>query len=277
MPRCPRSPACRFGHRRRHRSSAVPPRDARSTRFARCRQGCLRHGCRRQRIVLLGEDARTTHGSCPFVDRRYRVRRHRFAKIIATLGPATAAPETIRALFMAGVDVFRLNFSHGDHDAHRRSYDAIRALESTTGRPIGVLLDLQGPKLRIGRFASGHVTLVAGRVVCPRPRSVTREPGAGRTPSSGGFRRHQAGHESPPRRRQGPAGSRDVRCKLRGHARQDRRRNVGSQGGEHPRRRAAHLSPDRQGPGGPRARAGAGCGLGGGIVHPAATGPARAP
>ena len=90
------------------------------------------------------------------------MRRHRFAKIIATLGPATAAPEKIRALFMAGVDVFRLNFSHGDHDAHRRSYDLIRALESTTGRPIGVLLDLQGPKLRIGRFASGHVTLADG-------------------------------------------------------------------------------------------------------------------
>ena len=90
------------------------------------------------------------------------MRRHRFAKIIATLGPATATPETIRKLFLAGVDVFRLNFSHGDHDAHRRSYEAIRSLEHTTGRPIGVLVDLQGPKLRIGRFADGSVILSQG-------------------------------------------------------------------------------------------------------------------
>ena len=90
------------------------------------------------------------------------MRRHRFAKIIATLGPATSAPETIRALFAAGVDVFRLNFSHGDHDGHRRCFEAIRAVEAATGRPIGVLLDLQGPKLRIGEIAGGRVMLEEG-------------------------------------------------------------------------------------------------------------------
>ena len=90
------------------------------------------------------------------------MRRHRFAKIIATLGPASAAPDTIRALFAAGVDVFRLNFSHGDHDGHRRCFNAIREVESATGRPIGVLLDLQGPKLRIGEFAEGRATLGEG-------------------------------------------------------------------------------------------------------------------
>ena len=90
------------------------------------------------------------------------MRRHRFAKIIATLGPASAAPDTIRALFAAGVDVFRLNFSHGDHDGHRRCFNAIREVESSTGRPIGVLLDLQGPKLRIGEFAEGRATLREG-------------------------------------------------------------------------------------------------------------------
>ena len=90
------------------------------------------------------------------------MRRHRFAKIIATLGPASAAPDTIRALFAAGVDVFRLNFSHGDHDGHRRCFNAIREVESATGRPIGVLLDLQGPKLRIGEFAEGRATLDEG-------------------------------------------------------------------------------------------------------------------
>ena len=90
------------------------------------------------------------------------MRRHRFAKIIATLGPASAAPDTIRALFAAGVDVFRLNFSHGDHDGHRRCFNAIREVESATGRPIGVLLDLQGPKLRIGEFTEGRATLDEG-------------------------------------------------------------------------------------------------------------------
>ena len=90
------------------------------------------------------------------------MRRHRFAKIIATLGPASAAPDTIRALFAAGVDVFRLNFSHGDHDGHRRCFNTIREVESATGRPIGVLLDLQGPKLRIGEFAEGRATLREG-------------------------------------------------------------------------------------------------------------------
>ena len=90
------------------------------------------------------------------------MRRHRFAKIIATLGPATSTPETIRSLFAAGVDVFRLNFSHGDHDGHRRCLEAIRTIESATGRPIGILLDLQGPKLRIGRLAGGSAMLEEG-------------------------------------------------------------------------------------------------------------------
>ena len=90
------------------------------------------------------------------------MRRRRFAKIIATLGPATSTPGMIRSLFAAGVDVFRLNFSHGDHDGHRRRFEAIREAESATGRPIGVLLDLQGPKLRVGEFAGGRAMLKEG-------------------------------------------------------------------------------------------------------------------
>lgn len=88
--------------------------------------------------------------------------RNRNAKIVATLGPASADRETIEALFRAGADVFRLNFSHGTHEDHRRRLDLIRAIERDTGRPIGVLLDLQGPKLRIGTFAQGPIELVAG-------------------------------------------------------------------------------------------------------------------
>ena len=91
------------------------------------------------------------------------MRRRRNVKIIATLGPASSQPETIRALFEAGADVFRLNMSHGAHADHRARHAAIRALEAEVGRPIGILADLQGPKLRIGTFAEGPVDLVAGQ------------------------------------------------------------------------------------------------------------------
>lgn len=91
------------------------------------------------------------------------MRRLRKAKILATLGPASTSRAEIEALFLAGADVFRLNFSHGSHDDHAARYQTIRAVEADTKRPIGVLMDLQGPKLRVGQFAEGHVTLTAGQ------------------------------------------------------------------------------------------------------------------
>ncbi len=91
------------------------------------------------------------------------MRRHRNAKIIATLGPATSSRAAIEALFEAGADVFRLNFSHGAHEDHRERYDAIRSLEKTYGRPVGILLDLQGPKLRVGTFEDGKINLTIGQ------------------------------------------------------------------------------------------------------------------
>ncbi len=90
------------------------------------------------------------------------MRRQRQAKIVATLGPATTAVPRIKELFEAGVDVFRLNFSHGTHDDHRQRMEIIRGLEKEAGRPISVLMDLQGPKLRISRFAHGPVRLGIG-------------------------------------------------------------------------------------------------------------------
>ena len=90
------------------------------------------------------------------------MRRTRNAKIVATLGPASSDPQTVRQLFLAGVDVFRLNFSHGSHDDHRARFQVLRALEQETGRPIAILADLQGPKLRVGVFASGPVQLAEG-------------------------------------------------------------------------------------------------------------------
>ncbi len=90
------------------------------------------------------------------------MRRHRKAKIVATLGPASSDFATVNALFESGVDVFRFNFSHGSHEAHQARYDIVRAVEARHGRPIAVLADLQGPKLRIGQFEHGKVGLHAG-------------------------------------------------------------------------------------------------------------------
>ncbi|MDB5761958.1 MAG: pyk [Herminiimonas sp.] len=90
------------------------------------------------------------------------MRRNRNAKIVATLGPASTTRETIEALLKAGADVFRLNFSHGTHEDHQRRLEIIRSVEQEMNRPIGVLLDLQGPKLRIGTFLNGSIKLEQG-------------------------------------------------------------------------------------------------------------------
>ncbi len=90
------------------------------------------------------------------------MRRYRNTKIVATLGPATREPARIRELALAGVDVFRLNFSHGAHEDHRALHRAIRDLEVETGRPFAIMADLQGPKLRVGTFRRGAVELEAG-------------------------------------------------------------------------------------------------------------------
>jgi pyruvate kinase len=88
--------------------------------------------------------------------------RQRSTKIIATLGPASSSKEMIWNLFEGGADVFRLNFSHGSHADHADRMKAIRAIEKRTGRPIGVLADLQGPKIRIGKMSRGSATLKDG-------------------------------------------------------------------------------------------------------------------
>ena len=90
------------------------------------------------------------------------MRRNRNAKIVATLGPASSSEQTIRTLFETGVDVFRLNFSHGTADEHRARCEMARRIGRDFGRPVGILADLQGPKLRVGRFAGGAVELQPG-------------------------------------------------------------------------------------------------------------------
>ena len=91
------------------------------------------------------------------------MRRERNAKIIATLGPASDTQEMIEKLFLAGVNVFRINMSHSSHDVMRKLHGLVRNVEKKHGRPIGVLADLQGPKLRIGTFADGEINLEAGQ------------------------------------------------------------------------------------------------------------------
>lgn len=104
--------------------------------------------------------------------------RGRQTRIVATLGPATDTPEIIGSLLEQGADVFRLNFSHGSHDDHRRRVEILRDLERVTGRPICILADLQGPKLRLGTFAAGRIDLRAGQSLrldlSPEPGDATR-------------------------------------------------------------------------------------------------------
>ena len=88
--------------------------------------------------------------------------RDRATKICATLGPASSTRETIEALFLKGADVFRFNFSHGSHEVHRANYDHVRAISQHYDRPIAILQDLQGPKLRIGTFTHDSIILQEG-------------------------------------------------------------------------------------------------------------------
>ena len=104
--------------------------------------------------------------------------RARRARIVATLGPASRAPEQVLELARTGVDVFRLNFSHGAHEDHAQACQAVRDAEAAVDRPLGVLADLQGPKLRLGAFKDGAVAVQPGQDfrldLDPAPGDATR-------------------------------------------------------------------------------------------------------
>ncbi len=89
--------------------------------------------------------------------------KYNLTKIVATLGPATSGPEKIKSLMRAGVNVFRMNFSHGDYQVHQQNYNAIRSLAKDNGQHYSVLADLQGPKLRVGNFENDKVLLKVGQ------------------------------------------------------------------------------------------------------------------
>jgi pyruvate kinase len=89
----------------------------------------------------------------------------RRAKIVCTIGPATASPERLRGLVDAGMDVARLNFSHGSHGDHEKVYHLVREASEASGRAVGILADLQGPKIRLGKFKDGPVEWRTGETV----------------------------------------------------------------------------------------------------------------
>ena len=101
----------------------------------------------------------------------------RLCKIVATLGPSSDGPDRIRSLARFGVDMFRLNFSHGSHEEHRKRLDHVRAAEQTAGKMLPVLADMQGPKLRVGQLPGGARELKFGEIVTLARREASSEPG----------------------------------------------------------------------------------------------------
>ncbi|HEY3427426.1 MAG TPA: pyruvate kinase, partial [Acidimicrobiia bacterium] len=101
----------------------------------------------------------------------------RYTKIVATLGPSVASAEKVRSLIDAGIDVARLNFSHGDHESHRQFAEWVREAADEAGRNVAILQDIQGPKLRVGTFPEGSLVLHTGQTVrCFAGRSLSTEP-----------------------------------------------------------------------------------------------------
>ena len=91
--------------------------------------------------------------------------RNRFSKIVATVGPASAAPSNLAMLYDVGVDAFRLNFSHGEHEGHRKVIKALREIEANSEGSLAIIADMQGPKLRVGPFKNGAITLTYGQEI----------------------------------------------------------------------------------------------------------------
>lgn len=101
----------------------------------------------------------------------------RKTRIVATIGPATNKPEILEQLICAGVDVFRVNMSHGTHEDHSRAIENIRAISDKLGQPVGIMADLCGPKIRVGKFPGGGIDLVAGEKATITTRDVEGGPG----------------------------------------------------------------------------------------------------
>ncbi len=122
--------------------------------------------------------------------------RGRKVKILATLGPACRDPEMLRRLLHAGADAFRVNMSHGDHETHAETISGDSRAGEGNGRPIAILCDLQGPKLRVGTFRDGEARDSPRRAVHARPRATspaTRRGCSCRIPNCSGCSRRGSG------------------------------------------------------------------------------------
>lgn len=111
------------------------------------------------------------------IDTKVNLLKRRRTKIVATLGPASSSPDMIRQLIEAGVNVFRLNMSHGDHDFHRECFNNIRQVAGELDKPIGILVDLCGPKIRTGKFRNGGIDLPGNSKVTVTTRDILGEEG----------------------------------------------------------------------------------------------------
>src|SRR6266850_2789946 len=143
------------------------------------------HGIRRSRAAATAAVARSSRPAArvraptsAVTPKQELMRRLRRTKILATLGPASSDRNVIADLFRAGADVFRINMSHTSHERMRELVSLIRAVEFEYGRPIGILVDLQGPKLRVGKFEAGSAMLAKGDTFAldadPAPGDATR-------------------------------------------------------------------------------------------------------
>src|SRR5262249_8263713 len=157
-------------HRRLPRTWVLPHRFLRSRhwRAAVMVSAAPRiRGSRAAAATAVARSSRAARGRTPtsaVTQKQELMRRLRRTKIVATLGPSSSDRNMIANLFRAGTDVFRINMSHTSHERMRELVASIRAVEFEYGRSIGILVDLQGPKLRIGTFSAGPVTLTEGEI-----------------------------------------------------------------------------------------------------------------
>ena len=132
----------------------------------------------------------------------------RRAKIVCTLGPSAGTLEQLTALVDAGMNVARLNLSHGSYEDHEERYRNVRQVATTSGQAIGILVDLQGPKIRLGTFANGKEVLANGAQFTITTRDVAGDATDLRHHVQGPARRLQARRPDPGRRRQAVPGGR---------------------------------------------------------------------
>ncbi len=166
------------------------------------------------------------------------MRRDRRVKVVATLGPASSATEMIERLFLAGVDVFRINMSHSSHEAARALQNSVRWVAKRHRHPIGILADLQGPKLRVGEFPGGRAFINDGAIFKFRPRGEARLQRERVPAASADFRRRRAGPHAAARRRQDPHARHREEAR-RHHGRGSGRRRARQPQGHQPARHAS--------------------------------------